>query len=331
MLVINHTKINDILRHEEIINNYLGYYPEIGKSYKCPFRKDKRPSFIYGYSEFGNLTWKDLATGEKGNVYELIAKLKGLHPNEVLQSIKKDIILKKYRLNKNGKYKIKNTSTQRSKQKRFSTIEIIKDTFDSFDLKFWNSFNITIQDLNKWNITKIKKAIINKPDKNPLEIYSKYNSPVFCYTLAENKYKLYRPFEKDYKWFSNTNMLQGYDKLPNTGNILIISKALKDVICLSKMGYNAFAPGHETAVISVTVLEAIQRRFKNIFVFYDNDYDKKENWGQMAAMRLLDNGLEAKNLMIETAWKSKDISDFIKNKGFEVAKKWVDNKIQSNI
>ncbi len=49
-----------------------------GKLYCSPFRKDEHPSFsIFGDGKF----FKDLATGETGNVISFTAKLKGI-PNK---------------------------------------------------------------------------------------------------------------------------------------------------------------------------------------------------------------------------------------------------------
>ena len=46
-----------------------------GKLYSSPFRRDEHPSFsIFGDGKF----FKDLATGETGNVISFTAKLKGI-------------------------------------------------------------------------------------------------------------------------------------------------------------------------------------------------------------------------------------------------------------
>lgn len=50
-----------------------------GKLYSSPFRKDEHPSFsIFGDGKF----FKDLATGETGNVISFTAKLKGISNKE---------------------------------------------------------------------------------------------------------------------------------------------------------------------------------------------------------------------------------------------------------
>lgn len=66
-------------------------------------------------------------------------------------------------------------------------------------------------------------------------------------------------------------MLQGAHMLPETGDYLVITKAMKDVIVLYEYGIPAIAPCSETLFISDSQYEKLKSRFKHIYCVYDND------------------------------------------------------------
>jgi hypothetical protein len=62
------------------------------------------------------------------------------------------------------------------------------------------------------------------------------------------------------------------------------------------------------------IIEELQMRFKNIYLFYDNDYDKEENPGQKMARRIMVDYSLKNNIVIPDKYKAKDISDLVKSK-----------------
>lgn len=65
--------------------------------------------------------------------------------------------------------------------------------------------------------------------------------------------------------------IQGYDQLPKKGNLLVITKSLKDVMCLHSLGITACAPCSETQFLTDTMLSELKERFKYIITLFDND------------------------------------------------------------
>ena len=55
--------------------------------------------------------------------------------------------------------------------------------------------------------------------------------------------KIYQPYS-NFKWLSNTSAsdLQGLSQLPDRGDTLVITKSLKDVMCLDIWDIPAIAP-----------------------------------------------------------------------------------------
>ena len=55
------------------------------------------------------------------------------------------------------------------------------------------------------------------------------------------------------------------------GDYLVITKSLKDVMCLYEFGIPAIAPCSENLFLTENQYEKIKRKFKRIYVLYDND------------------------------------------------------------
>jgi hypothetical protein len=53
--------------------------------------------------------------------------------------------------------------------------------------------------------------------------------------------------------------------------LLIITKSLKDVICLRQLGYPAVAPNNEMAWLPEGVWNKFKSRYKQMHIFFDND------------------------------------------------------------
>ena len=106
----------------------------------------------------------------------------------------------------------------------------------------WNK-----KDKDFWTKYGIDKKILNKFEVEPLDYYwvnysrFKCNSITYSYKIGD-KYKIYAPY-CDVKWTSNTSKrhVQGFQQLPNKGDIIIITSSLKDVMCLFALEYYSIA------------------------------------------------------------------------------------------
>ena len=68
----------------DIYEAYLGKI-KVGQIYNSPLRKDENPSFGLFYShKTGQLLYKDLATGECGNVFKFVKLYTGITDNHIL-------------------------------------------------------------------------------------------------------------------------------------------------------------------------------------------------------------------------------------------------------
>jgi DNA primase len=284
----------------DIFAKYVGEF-KIGRIYHSPLREDPDPSFgIYVSSKTGSLLYKDLGNGDCGNVFKFVKRIKNLSTyKETYLEIIKD-------LNVNTTER-KLTHTNYTKTKE-TILSVVRKQFNATDIKFWNRFGISKETLEIYKVNAISKYLSNGIVKGE---YSQ-EDPMFCYRVF-NKFKIYRPFStKINKWRSSLSNLdiQGFEQLPEKGDLLIITKSLKDVMVLYEMGYNAVAPASESAAIPEIVMSNLKRRFKKILIFYDRD-----RAGIIFARRETQtHNLNA--IFINKKYKKKDISDFVEHYGY---------------
>ena len=291
----------------DIYSHYIGEF-KVGHIYKSPFRKDRNPSFGIFYSKTKNtLLFKDHGTGECGDVIKFISLFTGITAYEdILYNIVEKL---------NIKPNTKLDSSRAYIPEESTVIGVVRQNFTQIDIDYWNKFNISLQTLKKYKVDSIKYYLCNGIVKG---IY-KEDNPMYAYRIF-NAFKIYRPLaDKHAKWRTNTSQydVQGYEQLPKKGDLLVITKSLKDIMVLHEMGIDAIAPSSESSFIPDTVLNDVLKRFKRVLVLFDRDATGMQQSRKIS----LKTGLHA--FFINKRFKAKDISDAIKQNGFETIKKWI--------
>jgi hypothetical protein len=69
----------------------------------------------------------------------------------------------------------------------------------------------------------------------------------FLYIFADNSVKAYFPERESYRFISNSRWIQGLEYLDNP-KLLVITKSMKDVVCLSLFGIQAIAMQGESVL-----------------------------------------------------------------------------------
>ena len=295
----------------EIYSHYIGQF-KVGAIYNSPFRTDRNPSFGIYYSKRANcLLFKDHGTGECGNIVKFVSLYTGKTDyQEILQDI-----VDRLKITNNTKL----DSTKQYTPTGETVIGVVRQPWTLADIGYWSMFNISEKTLEKFNVSSIKYYLCNGIVKG---IYKDTN-PMYAYKVFNN-FKIYRPLADKYtKWRNNLSQddIQGWEQLPKKGDILIITKSLKDVMCLHEMGIPAISPSSESTFISDTALEALKKRFKRILVCFDRDVPGIRYLRKIS----LKTGLEP--ILIHKKFKAKDISDAIKLNGFETIKQWLENEL----
>lgn len=319
----------DRLLSEVSDENIFRYYIsnlEIGKIMKSPLRKDINPSFgVFYASKYNQLFYKDFKLGS-GDCIKFVASLYNISYSKAISQIAKDFGLdKKYRLDDDikkseviGEY-IK--SPKKSYKKNPKIIDISIRNWEKHDLEFWGKFGISQGTLNAYNVFPIQFLFINN---NIFPVAD------HAYAYREEKddkitYKIYQPYSI-YKWISNHNKTvhQGYTQLPEKGDLLIITKSLKDVMSLCEVCHiPAIGIQNESVLTKETVIEEYKERFKKVICLFDND-----NAGITLAYRY-NNIYGLPFMTIPYKYNCKDFSDLVKEYGVEESKKILNNLIEN--
>lgn len=297
----------------DIYAKYIGQF-KVGMIYNSPFRKDKNPSFgIYYSKRTKQLLFKDHGTGECGNVIKFVSLFTGkTEYNDILSDIVDNLNITNNTKLVSSKQYIPPTET---------VIGVVRQEFNDVDINYWKQFNISINTLKKFNVNSIKYYLCNGIVKGTY----KRENPMYAYKVYNN-FKIYRPLADKYtKWRNNLTDydIQGYEQLPQKGDILFITKSMKDVMCLHEMGYPAVSPSSESTFLPKDVLEQLKARFKRIIILFDRDTAGVKRSRKLSR----ETGLEA--IFINKKFKAKDISDAVKANSFEEIKNWLDETIKN--
>ena len=298
----------------DIYAKYIGQF-KVGMIYNSPFRKDKNPSFgIYYSKRTKQLLFKDHGTGECGNVIKFVSLFTGkTEYNDILHDIVDNLNITNNTKLVSSKQYIPPTET---------VIGVVRQEFTDVDINYWKQFNISINTLKKFNVNSIKYYLCNGIVKGTY----KRENPIYAYKVYSN-FKIYRPLADKYtKWRNNLTDydIQGYEQLPQKGDILFITKSMKDVMCLHEMGYPAVSPSSESTFLPKDVLEQLKTRFKRIIILFDRDAAGVKRSRKLSR----ETGLEA--MFINKKFKAKDVSDAVKANSFEEIKNWLDETIKNH-
>ena len=294
-----------------IYSYYIGEF-KIGQLINSPLRADdKMPSFAIFKGRNGDLLFKDHGTGQAGNALKFLKLIKGIDKRDELERELLRIVRK---MNPN------NTYAQRTYASSVDSgpidIGIVRQPFTQVDKDYWKQFHISIDTLKKFNVFSIKYFLCNRVVRGTY----KETNPMYAYKVFD-KFKIYRPLASKYtKWRTNlTNRhVQGLAELPQEGgNLLIITKSLKDVMCLYEMGFYAISASSETTFIPEDILQSLRSKWKHIVILYDRD-----RTGMLKA-RDYSRRYKFDALFVNKRFHAKDVSDAVKANGFNTIKDWL--------
>lgn len=301
----------DKLTDYDIYSYYVGQF-KIGKLFNSPLRSDdKNPSFAIFKGMNGGLFFKDHGSGEGGNAIKFVKLYKNINTKDELERELLRIVRK---MNPNSGNAIRTYSY--SVDSGPTDIGIVRQPFTDVDEQYWKQFHISIDTLKKFQVFSIKYFLCNRVVRGTY----KETSPMYAYKV-DDKFKIYRPLASKYtKWRTNlTNRnVQGLSELPvEGGNLLIITKSLKDVMCLYEMGFNAIAASSETTFIPDDILDSLRHKWKNVIMLYDRDKTG------MLESRKYSKQYKLDALFVHKRFKAKDISDAVKDNSYNEVKQWL--------
>lgn len=257
------------IREEDIFLKYMNIYPDLTQRYRNPLRDDGRPGCAFYRDPRGVLKFKDPAIKLNIDCFNLIQVV---NPecntfDLILKRIVKDFNLQSkdidYSVIADWKEAIDKAS------KKFSLIQVKRKDFTKEELQWWQEQGIYLPTLNLYRVSSLQLLWLNGDI-----IYSYSRKDIgFVYHFGEYKYKAYFPNRDMYRFLQNigTSLLQGYDQLPEGGDYLVITKSMKDVMCLNSFDIPSIAPSSETVLVQEEQFGELENRFAKIYTLYDKD------------------------------------------------------------
>ena len=313
--------LDDILNkvtEVDILNHYFGIstLPILVNS---PLRPDKNASLSIFLNNNDNVILKDFGAYKAYNLWSFLQEYWNVPYDEMLERINKDLS------------NIHSTKCILKQQKKHnvvrsnSKIECKIREWREHDLKFWKSFGITLPWLKFGEVYPLDYIFITKGD-------NRYTFPAekYAYAYVERKdgkvtLKIYQPKSKTRKWINNSNssVWDLWTKLPKTGDKLIITSSRKDALCIwENTGIPATSMQGEGYIPKQKIIDELKSRFTNIYIWFDNDFDKEDNVGKQYA-EFLSKEFDIPYILIPSEYKAKDPSDFIKKYGIDQFKQLV--------
>lgn len=253
----------------DIVRYYFGVN-EIPCVIPSPIRVDNSPSFGLYTLDGRKIYWKDLARKTSGGLWDLLGEYWNLDYKEVLDRVYKDL---PNFITTAMPAKLPKVQTVRHYSSA-TELQCRVRNWGPHDIKYWESFGITLDWLKYADIYPISHKIVIKDDQ-------KYTFPAdkYAYAYVERKegkvtLKIYQPYNKDFKWSNkhDSSVISLWTKVPEYGDNIIICSSMKDSLCVwSNVGIPCISTQGEGYSISATAVNELKRRYKQVFILLDND------------------------------------------------------------
>jgi hypothetical protein len=310
MISVKNIKIYGDIPDEWIFEYYLNLKePLTGQDVKLLSvfnSKDKVPSmFVYYDLASNRYKFKDFSSGICGSAIDLVKALYNLTYPQAILKIQRD-------------YLDNPVSEERVlvKHDKFKVTDYEIRHWNVQDKQYWTKFKIDSKTLEKYNVAPLSFYTMSKEELDgSLQVITKSYQNIYGYFNKEGELiKVYQPTIKEKKFIKVRNYLQGSDQLSYQKEYLILTSSLKDLMCFSKLDFDdveSVAPDSENSMISKPIIEKLKKKYKKIFVLFDNDEP-----GNKAADKYVDiHGFVKLELKL-----SKDLSDSVKDFGIDKVK-----------
>lgn len=320
----------------DILSRYIGI-TRLPCKIQSPLREDDRnPSFIINEKN-DKIYWHDFGLGEGGSLFDLLCRLWNVDYNDALLKIHLDTASRIPRFSLIRRYKGKLHIASHS------SIKVKTREWKNWDVEYWNSYGIS-KDFCTWcNVFPVSHAFFTKEDPDTHKISTvtvpmdKYAYAYFEWKDCKESVKLYQPYSKTMKWLSKHDAsvwdlwkqaFRWADQKSDEN--IIITSSRKDAMCIwENLGIPAMALQGEGYLPKPHVMQQVLDRFKNVYIWYDNDFEHEhDNPGQDNAKKLIELYPNLNNICIPSGYCSKDPSDLYKNCGAKALKHiWESQKI----
>ncbi len=274
-----------------------------------PLRQDNRPSFGLYTLDGKRVHYTDLATKDRGGLFDLLMKYWGESYKDMLNHLWEDL---PNFSNANVQFNsIKSERTYQSLKSRNIDLQCKVREWKDYDLEYWGSYGISLDWLKYADIYPISHKIVIRDGQRYV-----FGADKYAYAYVERKegkvtLKIYQPFNKGgYKWSNrhDRSVISLWTKVPEYGDKICICSSMKDALCLwASTGIPALAIQGEGYGMSNTAISELKRRYSHIYILLDNDE------AGIIDGRKLSESTGFTNIVLPRVNDAKDISDLYKS------------------
>lgn len=289
----------------ELVSHYLGVN-KIPCIINSPLRQDNHPSFGLYSKDGKKIYWIDFATKDRGSIYDLLCKMWHCSFGEMLSRIGRDL----NNFDKKAEIDTHIPCEITSVVKNPTDLKVKVREWRNYDIDYWESYGVSKEWLEYAEVYPISHIIWIKGNNRYVMSACKYAYAYVEHKEGKDTIKVYQPFNKR-KWLNkhDRSVISLWTKIPEYGNKLVICSSLKDALCLwSNTGIPAVALQGEGYGISDTALTELKRRYKKIYILFDNDEAGLADGEKLAA----ETGFI--NVVLPPFKEGKDVSDLYKAK-----------------
>lgn len=332
--MLEYASIDDVYKycdHYDLFRHYVGDF-KLGRPILSPLEPEKKPSFAI-FAKGEKLLFNDFRLGG-GDIIKFVMVRFNLNFRQAINKIIHDSGL-------SDKFKsdcdyVAKPLIRHNKKIEYSKpeINVKRRKWRPYDVDFWQSFGIGLDTLNKYRVSPLEYIFFGSKIR-------KADRYAYCFSELKDDletFTIYQPHSQLNKWFKShdASVFYGWSQLPETGDVLILTKSMKDVMTIDAIsGIPAVAMQSEKTKPKPHIIQQLKDRFKNIYVLYDNDYDNevqdKTNYGREFGGEIASqNGLLQIEIpdMVAIRYDAKDISDLVKHGGRDNAVELLENPIR---
>lgn len=318
-------KILRKIGQEDIMEEFLGVPVNYRGSFRNPLREDKNPTCTFKWVD-GKLLFRDWAEPRSKDCFDIV---KQQHMCDFYTALQ--IVAKRFNLTHEAPRegfipdKEAQESYKKHKNNEKSIIEVKRKTFSTQDINYLKSFHLTHKIVRAYNVHGIYSVWLN----GKLFYTCSKDKPALGYYFGEDdqgrqKWKIYFYKTKNqWRFIGNTNRINGWVQIPKKGDLLIITKSLKDVMCLARFGIPSVAMQAETQIPYDYIIDELKQRFSQIYTLFD--YDRTGVTSANKINKLY--GIPA--VFFRDQYEEKDFSDYLKAHGLDKTKALVAEALKS--
>lgn len=278
---------------------------------------EKMPSmYVYYMKNSGKYMFHDFSSGKSGDGVALVLEMFNLSTRS--EAAIKIIADYEAFIKRNPA----ETTREYVEHFKYKVVDFKIRDWTTVDQIFWTQYRIGSDQLNHYCVKPLEYFVLEKKEGEGVSRVVISRGKLYGYFKMDGTlYKIYQPGNPDHKFMKVQQFIQGSEQLTYSNQILIINKALKDIMSVNRMNLpvEQVAPDSENTMIPVHIIQAWKARYRYICTMFDNDT------AGIKAMKRYEKEYALPYIHLKA---EKDPSDTVKTHGLEKPTLWVKTSLE---